>query len=156
MACTYCYQINKHHNFMDFETAKEFIDILLADKNPYINTKNSPGIIIEFIGGEPLLAIDLIDKITDYFVTKMIELDHPWATRFMLSMCSNGVLYFEPRYKNICKRTAIGFPSLFPLTETKSCTTRAEYFRTDPEVTIWQLQRLKTTCKNFLKNAAAK
>mgnify|MGYP001623012367 FL=1 len=104
LACTYCYQINKHHNFMDFETAKEFIDILLADKNPYINTKNSPGIIIEFIGGEPLLAIDLIDKITDYFVAKMIELDHPWATRFMLSMCSNGVLYFEPKVQEYLQK----------------------------------------------------
>lgn len=104
LQCTYCYQINKHHHFMDFETAKEFINILLDDKNPYINTKNSPGIIIEFIGGEPFLAIDLIDKITDYFVSEMIQREHPWATRFMISICSNGVLYFDSKVQDYIKK----------------------------------------------------
>lgn len=45
---------------MSFETAKEIIDFLLDENNTYINPKNSPGIIIDFIGGEPLMAIDLI------------------------------------------------------------------------------------------------
>lgn len=104
LRCTYCYQINKHEHVMNFETAKKFVDILLADKNPYINTQNSPGVIFEFIGGEPLLAIDLIDKITDYVLSEMIRLDHPWVTRYMLSLCSNGVLYFDDRVQNYLRK----------------------------------------------------
>jgi sulfatase maturation enzyme AslB (radical SAM superfamily) len=58
---------------MSFETAKKFIDMLLdsetEEDNPYINIENSPGLIIEFIGGEPFLEIELMDQITDYFIS---------------------------------------------------------------------------------------
>lgn len=104
LRCTYCYQINKAAHKMDFETAKKFTDILLSDRFDYINTKNSCGIIIEFIGGEPLLEIDLITQITDYFITSMIEMQHPWATRFRLSICSNGLLYFDEKWQNYLRR----------------------------------------------------
>lgn len=50
---------------MSFDVAKRFIDMLLAAKddndNEYVNSENSPGLIIEFIGGEPFLEIDLMD-----------------------------------------------------------------------------------------------
>ena len=101
LACTYCYQINKHHHSMSFEVAKKFADFLLEAKddndNDYINKAISPGLIIEFIGGEPFLEIDLISQISDYMIDRMIELDHPWLTKFMISICSNGVLYFDEK-----------------------------------------------------------
>ena len=96
MACTYCYQHHKQHNVMSFETAKEIIDFLLDENNTYINPTNSPGIIIDFIGGEPLMAIDLIQQIADYFTQRLIDLNHPWLFKHRFSMCSNGLLYFEP------------------------------------------------------------
>lgn len=46
---------------MTWETIKPFLDDLLTDKNELINTKTSIGLVLEFIGGEPLMAIDLID-----------------------------------------------------------------------------------------------
>lgn len=104
LQCTYCYQHNKGKNIMDFETAKKFIDILLADQNTYINTNNTNGVIIEFIGGEPLLAVDLMDKITEYFLEQMILLNHPWLTKFRFSICSNGVLYFSEKFQNYLKK----------------------------------------------------
>lgn len=97
MACTYCYQHNKHHNFIDFETAKKFIDFLLDPNNTYVNPIISPGIILDFIGGEPLMAIDLIDQVCDYWTNQLIEKDHPWLLRHKISICSNGLLYFEPK-----------------------------------------------------------
>lgn len=101
LCCTYCYQINKKTHSMSFDVAKKYADFLLqsgiSEDNEYINKHNSPGLVIEFIGGEPLLEIDLIDQITDYFINKMIEMDHPWLGRFMISICSNGVLYMDPR-----------------------------------------------------------
>ena len=47
---------------MSFEVAKKFIDDLLADKY-FINTQRDKSIIMDFIGGEPLMEIDLIDAI---------------------------------------------------------------------------------------------
>jgi len=104
MCCIYCYEINKGKNYMMFETAKKFIDILLADKNEYINTSNSPAIIIEFIGGEPFMAINVMSQITDYFISQMIEKHHLWATRFRISISSNGTLYFESKVQEYIKK----------------------------------------------------
>lgn len=100
LCCTYCYQINKAQHIMSWEVAKAFCDMLLEatpENNAYINPEISSGLIMEFIGGEPFLAIELIDKICDYMISRMIEMQHPWATRFMISICSNGVLYFDER-----------------------------------------------------------
>ena len=106
LCCTYCYQINKGHHEMPFSIAKKFIDYLLnADKsNTYINPTISPAIILDFIGGEPLLHIDLIDKICDYFLDQAIKKHHPWATAYMFSICSNGVLYFDSRFQKFIKK----------------------------------------------------
>ena len=59
MACSYCYQNNKSKNTMSFDTAKKIIDNLLNDDNCY-NTHDVKGIILEFIGGEPFIEIELI------------------------------------------------------------------------------------------------
>lgn len=107
LKCTYCYEINKGHHIMKFETAKKFIDDLLnetANYGDYINQENSPAIMIEFIGGEPFLAIDVINEITDYFINQMIVKHHPWATRYIISICSNGVLYFNPKVQEYIKK----------------------------------------------------
>ena len=64
LCCSYCYQINKGHHKMPFEVAKKFIDKLLNNNDlieNYMQSIDSPGVILEFIGGEPLLEIDLID-----------------------------------------------------------------------------------------------
>ncbi|MCM1215394.1 MAG: radical SAM peptide maturase, CXXX-repeat target family [Lachnospiraceae bacterium] len=93
--CTYCYQFNKKPTRMSFEVAKSFIDHLLHDDYGYINRYNSPAIIIEFIGGEPLMEVKLIRKIYEYFLDQCYELNHPWFTLHRLSICSNGMQYFD-------------------------------------------------------------
>lgn len=107
LACTYCYQINKSVRRMKFEDAKLFIDKLLSGEdgfNEYVSVKNSPGIVIEFIGGEPFLEVDLIDQIVDYFRLRTIELNHPWADKFCISICSNGVLYTDPKVQKFLQK----------------------------------------------------
>ena len=90
LCCTYCYQHNKGEHSMSFETAKKFIDLLL---NPdlitaqWCDSRNSIAAIIEFIGGEPLLEIDLIDKISNYFIEQCILQNHPWQYNYMFERC---------------------------------------------------------------------
>ena len=110
LACKYCYQINKGKRVMSFETAKKLIDLLLSGEKgmkDYVSPENSPAIVLEFIGGEPLLEAELIEQICDYFFEQVTEIQHPWADNYMISICSNGVAYFEPtvqrflnKYKN--------------------------------------------------------
>lgn len=104
--CTYCYQFNKTNMRMDFNTARKFIDELLTDKYGYINRYNSPAIIIEFIGGEPLLEIDLTKQIYEYFLSRCYELNHPWFTLHRLSICSNGLQYFDDEVQDFFKEYA--------------------------------------------------
>lgn len=107
LCCSYCYQINKGHHKMPFEIAKTLIDELLHNDKlieNYVKSKNSLGVILEFIGGEPLLEVDLIDQIIDYFIEQCITLHHPWIDRFRVSICSNGVLYFTPKVQEFIKK----------------------------------------------------
>lgn len=107
LACTYCYQINKGKRVMKFETAKKLIDMILTEDerlNGYIGLKKSPSLIIEFIGGEPFLQVELMDQICDYFIDKAIELQHPWANNFAISICSNGVLYFDEKVQQFLNK----------------------------------------------------
>ena len=92
MACTYCYQHNKTPNKMTLETAKQSIDkILTLDQDEYSS------LILEFIGGEPLMEVELIEQISEYTIDQLIKLKHPWIKYFKISICSNGLLYDTPR-----------------------------------------------------------
>ena len=102
-----CYQINKGKRVMSIETAKKFIDFLLStteENCDYINPTISPFIILEFIGGEPLLEVDLIDEIMTYWRKRTIELQHPWADKYYISICSNGTLYRQPNVQRFLQK----------------------------------------------------
>lgn len=107
MACTYCYQHNKGAHRMPLATAKRFVDMLLdADEsvNQYADTTRKCGIIFGFIGGEPWLEIDLIAEVSDYILGEMFRRKHPLAIRWMLSICSNGLLHFDDRVQTFLKK----------------------------------------------------
>lgn len=97
LKCTYCYQINKGKRVMSFETAKKLIDLILepGPKNTVITPENTKGIILDFIGGEPLLQAKLISDIIDYFQYKALIVDSPFKDKFRASLCTNGVLFFS-------------------------------------------------------------
>ena len=33
----------------------------------------------------------------DYFIDEAFKRQHPWATKYCISICSNGTLYFDPK-----------------------------------------------------------
>lgn len=107
MACSYCYQHGKNDNNMTFEIAKQFIDMILTSneniKN-YINYSQCEGIVLDFIGGEPWLAIDTISQITNYFIGQVFKLKHPWAIKYKISIASNGLLHFTDKVQNYIKK----------------------------------------------------
>lgn len=109
LACKYCYQTCRNKHRMSFETAKKFADLIISgDKGfaKYINPEKSPGLVVDFIGGEPFLEIELIDQICTYIMDRLIELNHPWAMKTKFSICSNGVLYRDEKVQAFLRKWA--------------------------------------------------
>lgn len=107
LGCTYCYQINKSHNKMTFEVAKKCIDSLFEDEKlkEYIHFDEIYTIILDFIGGEPFLEVELMDKIVEYFIYQSINHNKPtWASMFMISISTNGTLYFNENVQKFLKK----------------------------------------------------
>jgi len=99
--CRYCYMVGKHgHGRMSFEIAKAAIDYLIEDRKSFPQSQMT----WEFIGGEPLLEVDLIEKIIDYFTIRSFELDHPWFVNHMFSFSTNGSLYHTPKFQQLIKQ----------------------------------------------------
>lgn len=108
LKCTYCYQINKGHRVMSFDTAKKIIDLLFKmydDNEPdAIINKDTIGVVIDFIGGEPLMNVDLIEQVIEYFFNECIKRHHIWFTNSRFSMSSNGILYFDPKVQHLLEK----------------------------------------------------
>lgn len=107
LRCTYCYERHKGDSYMTFDTAKKYIDMLIDQSkgmDEYVNPDHDKFIILEFIGGEPLLAVDLIDKVLEYWVDRLTELNHPWLYRWRASISSNGVAYFDDRVQEFLRK----------------------------------------------------
>lgn len=109
LRCTYCYEGHKNNAKMTLETAKKCVDLLFeedAKKSELINETDASGLILEFIGGEPFLEIDLIDQTMEYFLNKAIELKHRWAIHYMINISTNGTLYNDPKVRRFIKKYA--------------------------------------------------
>ena len=58
---------------MTFDLAKQFIDNLLKNKYSICTTDNTKTIILDFIGGEPLLQIELIEQTRAFLEARVNE-----------------------------------------------------------------------------------
>jgi uncharacterized protein len=94
LRCKYCYVVGKNQkNRMNPEVARATMDYLLADREIF----KEKALVIDFIGGEPFLEIDLIDEASDHFKRRAYQLDHPWFSSYRFSFSTNGLLYDDPR-----------------------------------------------------------
>lgn len=106
LACTYCYETHKTNTRMSREVAQKAVDLIFDQEKvkDYYDLEHTPAIVLDFIGGEPLLEIDLMDFIVEYFKFKAFELDHPWQFNYMISISSNGTLYLSRKVQQFLKR----------------------------------------------------
>ncbi len=101
LACKYCYLVGKNvKERMSWSVAKETIDYILSREQEM--TEES--VIWDFIGGEPFLEIDLIDKICDYIKTEMFRLNHHWFNSYRFSFSTNGINYHTQKVQNFIKK----------------------------------------------------
>lgn len=97
LACKYCYLVGKNDKErMTWEVAKAAIDYILSRESDF----REKSVIWDFIGGEPFLEIDLIDRICDYLKMEMFRLGHHWFDSYRFSFSTNGINYDSPKVQN--------------------------------------------------------
>lgn len=101
LRCKYCYITHKSTGkVLNLETAKKFIDYVLTTDDII----RQEAVILEFIGGEPLLEVELIDKICDYFKIRTYEAGLSWYWNYRISMSTNGVNYSDEKVQRFIKK----------------------------------------------------
>lgn len=101
LACKYCYLVGKNDKErMTWEIAKKAIDYILDNEEKF--TEES--VIWDFIGGEPFLEIDLIDKICDYIKIQLFKLNHHWFNSYRFSFSTNGINYDTPKVQEFINK----------------------------------------------------
>ncbi len=112
LACKYCYLVGKNtKEQMSWDVAKHAIDYILD--NEYDDVFSYESVVWDFIGREPFLEIDLIDKICDYIKTELYRRNHHWFNSYRLSFSTNGINYNSPKVQNFISKNidhlSIGF-----------------------------------------------
>lgn len=101
LACKYCYLVGKNSNErMPWKVAKRAIDYILdceADMK-------EDSVVWDFIGGEPFLEIDLIDRICDYLKTEMFVRNHHWFNSYRFSFSTNGINYHTDKVQRFIQK----------------------------------------------------
>lgn len=104
LRCAYCYEHHKSTEHMSIETGQKIIDYLLGlyEKNDsdFIN-RNTRAVVLDFIGGEPLLEASLIEKICDYWFAECWRRKIPLAPFTRISFATNGQLWFSPEAQSL-------------------------------------------------------
>lgn len=101
LACKYCYLVGKNESErMEWPVAKQAIDYILSHESDF----REESVIWDFIGGEPFLEIDLIDRICDYIKVEMFRRNHHWFNSYRFSFSTNGINYDTEKIQNFIKK----------------------------------------------------
>lgn len=101
LACKYCYLVGKNtKERMTWDVAKHAIDYILDQEADM----KEESVIWDFIGGEPFLEIDLVDKICDYLKVEMFRRNHHWFNSYRFSFSTNGINYATNKVQHFIKK----------------------------------------------------
>ena len=101
LACKYCYLVGKNEKErMSWDVAKKAIDYILDNEQEF----KESSVVWDFIGGEPFLEIELIDKICDYLKLEMFRRNHHWFDSYRFSFSTNGINYHTDKVQDFIKK----------------------------------------------------
>ena len=101
LACKYCYLVGKNaKERMTWEVAKAAIDYILEREEEF----PEESVIFDFIGGEPFIEIELIDRICDYLKAEMFRRGHHWFNSYRFSFSTNGINYHEEKVQRFIEK----------------------------------------------------
>lgn len=85
---------------MTWDVAKKSIDYILDNEADF----PEEGVVWDFIGGEPLLEVELIDKICDYIKNELYRRNHHWFTNYQFALTTNGLNYDNDKVQKFIKK----------------------------------------------------
>ena len=101
LACKYCYLVGKNSKErMSWQVAKQAIDYVLNQESEF----KEESVIWDFIGGEPFLEIELIDRICDYIKLELYRRNHHWFNSYRFSFSTNGINYHEEKVQRYIEK----------------------------------------------------
>lgn len=101
LACKYCYLVGKNSKErMSDEIARKAVDYILQNKQ----VSGNKSVVWDFIGGEPFLEIDLIDRTCDYIKKQMFRLNHPWFNSYRFNFSTNGINFGSEKVQRFIKK----------------------------------------------------
>ena len=101
LACKYCYLVGKNDKErMSWDIAKAAVDYILDHEEDF----REESVIWDFIGGEPFLDIDLIDRVCDYIKKELYRRNHHWFNSYRFSFSTNGINYDSDKVQNFIKK----------------------------------------------------
>jgi len=101
LRCSYCYMVRKNPDHrMPLDVARAAIDYLLTHRQLFAESE----VVWDFIGGEPLLELPLIEQILEYVMLRAYKLNHPWFSRSLFAISTNGLLYRTPPVQRFIER----------------------------------------------------
>lgn len=107
LRCSYCYEHHKACRGMNLETGRRIVDQLLdlyeKGDSDFINP-NTRAVVLDFIGGEPLLEAALIEHICDYWFSECWRRKIPLAPFTRISFATNGQLWFGPEAQHLFEK----------------------------------------------------
>lgn len=101
LACKYCYLVGKNSKErMSWEVSKKAVDYILDRETEF----KEESVIWDFIGGEPFLEIELIDRICDYIKMELYRRNHHWFNSYRFSFSTNGINYHEDKVQRFIEK----------------------------------------------------
>lgn len=101
LACKYCYLVGKNDKErMSWEVAKAAVDYVLDHETEM----PQESVVWDFIGGEPFLEIELIDRICDYIKRELFRRNHHWFDSYRFSFSTNGINYHERHIQDFIEK----------------------------------------------------
>lgn len=92
------------------EMGKSIVDLIFKERQTedgILVSKYTNGIILDFIGGEPLMNIETIDAVCSYFLDQCLKFNDPWINKWRISIISNGKHYFDSKVQDFIKNLII-------------------------------------------------
>ena len=85
---------------MSWDIAKQAIDYILDNEQSF----QEKSVVWDFIGGEPFLEIELIEKICNYIKIELFKRNHHWFDSYRFSFSTNGLNYHEEKVQSFIKK----------------------------------------------------
>ena len=109
LRCKYCYETCKQPKAISLDKCFKFVDLVLSDED-FCQLRGTEdewilnGRIFDFIGGDSLMNVDVLEPLMRYITTKWGQLKHKPIYGWRASISTNGTLFERKPVRDFCEK----------------------------------------------------